>query len=63
MTTKVEIDAHAGWPVKVTQIDNGGTDKETLSVSIVAPNTIGTFYVWDGRSIVVQEDKKPEVER
>lgn len=59
MTTKVEVDAHAGWPVKVTLIDNGGTDKEQLTEIIVAPNTVGTFYVWSGRSLVVQEQDRP----
>lgn len=55
MTTRINVDAHAGWPVKVTKIFNGGTDKESIEEHIVAPNTVADFYVWDGLDIVVHE--------
>lgn len=60
MTTKVEVDAHAGWPVKVTKIIAGGTDNERLEETIVAPNTVGTFYVWDGAALAIREMPRDE---
>ena len=58
MTTKVTVDAHAGWPVRVTRItpDGGHTD------NIVAANTVQDFHVWDGQDLrihEVQKDEKP----
>jgi len=56
MTTAVTVDAHAGWPVRVTLIDqspDGMTQSE--SVQIVAANTKQTFHVWNGRDIKVHE--------
>ena len=62
MTTAVTVDAHAGWPVKVTLIDqssDGLTQSET--VQVVAANTKQAFYVWNGRDIKVHELQPGEV--
>lgn len=56
MTTKVTVDAHAGWPVKVTAIDKGADDHETVSeLGIVSPNTVQDFYVHSGRNLLIEE--------
>lgn len=51
MTTKVTVDAHAGWPVRVTRItsDGGHTD------ITVEPNAVQEFFVWDGQDLRVHE--------
>lgn len=62
MTTAVTVDAHAGWPVKVTLIDqssDGLTQSET--VQVVAANTKQTFYIWNGRDIELHELQSGEV--
>ncbi len=54
MTTKVIVDAHAGWPVEVTTIDKlPGGDVE--SKTTVAPLNVQEFYVTDSREIHVKE--------
>ena len=50
MTTKVTIDAHAGWPVRVTRISGGGRGDET-----VAANTIQEFHVHDEMDLRIHE--------
>jgi hypothetical protein len=54
MTTKVTVDAHAGWPVKVIFLDQV-SEKETMT--IVKPYTTQDFHVWDGRMITIIEMK------
>lgn len=56
MTTKVTVDAHAGWPVEVTTIDLSadGTRLEHPA-QIVAPNTVQDFYVHSHRALHVRE--------
>ena len=51
MTTKVTVDAHAGWPVDVVIVDRGTAPR----IERVAPHTIRDFYVYDTRSISVIE--------
>ena len=48
MTTKVTVDAHAGWPVKVTSTDTGRS-------RVVAPETVENFYVHSGCDLIVHE--------
>lgn len=60
MTTKVTVDAHAGWPVKVEAID---TD---LAGVATTPNLLGEvpagqvmeFHATDTRQILVTEMKR-----
>lgn len=56
MTTKVTVDAHAGWPVKVTQVtlDQKGNET-TSSTTTVPPNTAQDFYVHSHMKIAVEE--------
>jgi hypothetical protein len=56
MTTKVTVDAHAGWPVMVTIIDSTGEEQ----AEIVAPNTKADFYVFDTRKLTIEELKKED---
>lgn len=55
MTTKVTVDAHAGWPVKVEAIDHGGDPQE---LGIVQPNEQRSFVVFDTRQLVITEMPK-----
>jgi hypothetical protein len=55
MTTKITVDAHAGFPVKVTKIFFGGTDKETLEETTVAPYTKVDYHIFDDCSIILKE--------
>ena len=51
MTTKVTVDAHAGWPVDVIIIDKG----QPARIERVEPHTLRDFYVYDTRTISVIE--------
>lgn len=51
MTTKVSVDAHAGWPVDVVINDRGQAPR----IERVEPHTTKDFYVYDTRSISVIE--------
>ena len=59
MTTKVTVDAHAGWPVEVVAIDlnENGTRLENPA-QIVAPNTVQDFYVHSHRELRVREMRR-----
>ena len=63
MTTKVTVDAHAGWPVAVTTIDLqvDGTWRENPA-QVVAPNTVSEFYVHSHRELRVREMPRPPSE-
>ena len=59
MTTKVTVDAHAGWPVEVIQQDRYN-DQTTLKIEIVPAKEARDFYITDTRSIIgVREMKRP----
>lgn len=58
MTTKVTVDAHAGWPVKVETI-NPKTG-EVDGVHIVPPKTTADFFIYDTRDIRVHEVQPDE---
>lgn len=51
MTTRVTVDAHAGWPVAVQPVDDGVAGVAV----IVAPHTVQDFAVWSGHSLVITE--------
>ncbi len=55
MTTKITVDAHAGWPVKVVKIAKEGSSG---SVEIVPANEKRDFYVHSGLDLLVSEVKK-----
>ncbi len=50
MTTTIIVDAHAGWPVRVTSI-NRGVETDHL----VAPLAKQSFSVWDGQDLLIHE--------
>lgn len=60
MTTKVTVDAHAGWPVKVTKVDkNYQTGEwETTGTEVVPANTVIDFYVYDSRKLIIEEGER-----
>lgn len=56
MTTKVTVDAHAGWPVDVTKVQlnsDGSVASETTET--VPPNTVVDFYVHSHMELHVKE--------
>ena len=57
MTTKVTVDAHAGWPVKVVLGNPVYKDAEEQEI-IVQPNTVREFYVHDSLNIILIEEMK-----
>lgn len=61
MTTKVTVDAHAGWPVKVTAVylDGEGRTQGNASEAIVPPGEARDFYVHSGLALWVREEAKP----
>ncbi len=55
MTTKITVDAHAGWPVVVTAVDRyNGSVKESV-LGLVEPGRMQDFHITSTRDIVVQE--------
>lgn len=57
MTTKVTVDAHAGWPVLVT-IKRGETGyAKSVETETVEPNTQRDFYIHSGMQIVGIEEQ------
>ena len=61
MTTKVTVDAHAGWPVKVEAIDQypGDEAPKTSELGIVSPGEVRDFYIHSNRQIIVTELAMP----
>ena len=56
MTTKVTVDAHAGWPVKVTKLSLDSEGHQTGQEEVtVAPNTMQDFYIHSHMEIHVKE--------
>ncbi len=61
MTTKVTVDAHAGWPVEVVTIVGEPDAAKSAQLEIVEPNTQRDFYIHSGMKIIsVSEMKKPD---
>lgn len=59
MTTKVTVDAHAGWPVKVTKTENDNAGNTThVTEEVVPPNEVRDFYVHSHMKIAVEEVPK-----
>lgn len=56
MTTKVTIDAHAGWPVQVTAIDTAQDGTVTESVIATVPaNEKQDHYCHQTRELRIKE--------
>lgn len=58
MTTKVTVDAHAGWPVKVEAIDTYDGESKTTELGIVPAHENRDFFVHSNRQVVVTEMPK-----
>lgn len=58
MTTKVTVDAHAGWPVKVEAVYTYEGKTETSELQVVPPGQIQEFYATDTQQILVTELKR-----
>lgn len=56
MTTRVTINAHAGWDVKVTPLDDN--NNETAPPTIIPAHTEKDEYVWEGRKLLIEEVRK-----
>ena len=52
MTTRVTVDAHAGWPVDVTTVTSSGASGPTERVE---PGKQGTFYVHSTADLIIRE--------
>jgi hypothetical protein len=59
MTTKVTIDAHAGWPVRVVATDRSGAGEPVRSEMTMPPNTACDFYIHSTRSLTIEELPHP----
>ena len=56
MTTRVMVDAHAGWPVQVTLLSiNSDGEKTGETVRTVEPNTTQDFCVHSHQELHVKE--------
>ena len=61
MTTRVTVDAHAGWPVEVSVIDwtqsegIGDLVPASTTKTVVPPHTTQDFYVHSARTLTVKE--------
>lgn len=61
MTSKVIVDAHAGWPVQVEVWDLSQEDRWVLSrTQVVPPMAEESFYVFDTRRLIIEEQKKDQ---
>lgn len=59
MTSRVHVDAHAGWPIEVTLVNLDDSGAETgVSITVVAPYTAQDFHVWDDRAIRIREMRR-----
>ena len=55
MTSKVIVDAHAGWPMKVTALDTFNGETKETELGTVPPGGKQEFHVTDSRKIIVEE--------
>lgn len=61
MTTKVTVDAHAGWPVLVTLKHGGEKSVKAVTTQTVEPNEKRDFYIHSGLQIIgVEEQPRTE---
>lgn len=63
MTTRITVDAHAGWPVRVTTVDRLQNGALARTETIVKPHTEMSFHVWDTRDIEIHEVQPNDTER
>lgn len=56
MTTRITVDAHAGWPVLVILKYGEPNQAKSIQTERVEPNTERTFYVHSGLQIIGVEE-------
>lgn len=56
MTTKVTVDAHAGWPVAVVTRHGEPGQSMSYTTNLVEPNTTKDFYIHSGMQIIAIEE-------
>lgn len=60
MTTKITVDAHAGWPVQVVAEDRLASGALAYSTfPVIAPGEVKEFVVFEGRRLIVTELARP----
>lgn len=60
MTSKIEVDAHAGWPMKVTAIDTYNGETTETVIGTVAPGEKAVYHCTQTRKLLVEEMPHPE---
>ena len=58
MTTKVTVDAHAGWPVSIQRV-HPDTLEPQQPASIVEPGQVEIVHVWSDSALIIREQPKP----
>ena len=61
MTTKVTVDAHAGWPVQVEAEDfypASDTEASVSTLAIVQPGEVKDFFIHSNRQLIITEMKR-----
>ena len=56
MTTRVTVDAHAGWPVLVVQLVGEPNSQKTIRTDTVPPGEERNFYIHSGLRIIDIEE-------
>ena len=56
MTTRITVDAHAGWPVQVVGIYGEPNYPKEIRTEVVEPNTKKDFYIHSGFRIISVEE-------
>lgn len=56
MTTKVTVDAHAGWPVIVVELQGEPNSNKCVRTTSVPANEIRDFYIHSGNRIISIEE-------
>ena len=63
MTTRVTIDAHAGWPILVVLKHGEPGQARSVSTERVEPNAVRDFYIHSGVQIIgIEECPLPKKE-
>ena len=57
MTSKITVDAHAGWPILVTCIRGEPAYTKEVYTKVVEPKTIEDFYIHSGFRILNIEEQ------
>lgn len=56
MTSRVTVDAHAGWPIRVVRVYQNGYWNNTKDEVIVPAYTTQDFYPHDGMHLEIYEE-------